>query len=404
MTGASSASASINRHDFQSRNIIAVIGPYGILTNKTSNHVALPTINILSLCAGIGGLDLGAHAALRALGHAPRTVCYVEREAFGVACLVAAMGRGALDAAPVWSDLETFDAEAWRGTVDLIIAGFPCQPASLAGKGLGEEDERWLWPLIESILRGVEPRLVFLENVPGLVSRDDGALLGLVLGSLAGLGFNAEWGLLKAAEVGASHLRERFFCLAYRDSFTGPSPRLRDRSEPSGNDARGRGEDLADSSGCGRAEGELLCPGQPEPRRRRAPVADAPGVGWGQGRTKLKRRNRLSPSRLGGGPVLPDPDGIEMRDAEGRRDGSDRSSAPEPRDLGFPPGPEDAEGWGRWLAAGGPAPAKPRLRRGADGLPDRLDRIRALGNGVVPAQAAAAFVELWRRAMKEQGQ
>ncbi len=160
---------------------------------------------VLSLCAGIGGLDLGLRLACGA-----RTVCYVEREAYACAVLVARMEEGALDAAPIWFDLLTFDGRPWAGAVDIVAAGFPCQPFSVAGAQLGVEDERWIWPDIARIVREVRPRYVFLENVPPLVKHG----LGIVLADLAALGFDAEWGVFAASEVGAPHQRERIFILA----------------------------------------------------------------------------------------------------------------------------------------------------------------------------------------------
>ncbi len=121
-------------------------------------------VNGLALCAGVGGLELGL--ALANPGY--RSVGYVERESYATAILVARMGEQALDPAPVWDDLTTFDGRPWRGKVDLISAGFPCQPFSAAGKQKGTDDERWLWPDIARIIREVQPGYVFLENVPGL--------------------------------------------------------------------------------------------------------------------------------------------------------------------------------------------------------------------------------------------
>lgn len=144
---------------------------------------------ILALCAGAGGLELGVQLAVPG-AHA---VCYVEREAYVAAALVARMEEAALVPAPVWSDLTTFDGRPWRGAVDLVTAGFPCQPWSAAGKHGGVDDERWLWPDIERILREVRPRRVLLENVPGLIR---GGGIEPVAGGLARLGFDAEWDTL----------------------------------------------------------------------------------------------------------------------------------------------------------------------------------------------------------------
>lgn len=164
-------------------------------------------LRALHLCSGYGGFELG----LRLAGIQSRTVCHVERDAHAAATLVARMEDQALDSAPIWSDLATFDGGAWRGRVDLVTAGFPCQPFSTAGQQRGVEDPRWLWPRIAQIVGEVGPRYVFLENVPQLVK------LGLphVLDDLAQLGFDAEWGLLAAADVGAPHRRSRLWLLAY---------------------------------------------------------------------------------------------------------------------------------------------------------------------------------------------
>src|SRR5258708_26690806 len=162
----------------------------------------------LALCAGTGGLELGLQLALR---DAYRTVAYVEREAFAAATLVARMEDEALDRAPVWDDLKTFDGRPWRGIVDLISGGYPCQPFSTAGQRLGASDPRHLWPEFARLIREIEPPLVFCENV------DAHLRLGFaeVLGELRGLGYTVEAGLFSAAEMGATHPPKRLFFLAY---------------------------------------------------------------------------------------------------------------------------------------------------------------------------------------------
>lgn len=163
----------------------------------------------LSLCAGAGGLDLGLHIA-----HAGyRTVCYVEREAYAAATLVARMEDAALDQAPIWDDITSFDGRPWRGCVDIIHGGYPCQPFSVAGKRLGDKDERHLWPHIARIVREVRPRLCFFENVSGHLR------LGYrqVHDDLRRMGYGVAAGLFTAAEVGSPHKRERLFILAYEE-------------------------------------------------------------------------------------------------------------------------------------------------------------------------------------------
>jgi DNA (cytosine-5)-methyltransferase 1 len=99
--------------------------------------------------------------------------------------------------------------------VDLICGGFPCQPVSVAGKRKGDQDERWLWPQFLRIIRELRPRWVLVENVPGLLSTDNGRLMGGILRDLAQSGYDAEWDCIPAAAVGAPHLRYRVFIVAY---------------------------------------------------------------------------------------------------------------------------------------------------------------------------------------------
>lgn len=108
----------------------------------------------LSICAGVGGLDLGLREALPGA----RAVCYVKRELTAALVLGARMREGRLDEAPVWSDVRSFDGRPWRGKVAGVIGGYPCQPFSYAGARRGEADERHLWPHIERIVGECEPQ------------------------------------------------------------------------------------------------------------------------------------------------------------------------------------------------------------------------------------------------------
>jgi DNA (cytosine-5)-methyltransferase 1 len=165
------------------------------------------TITHLGLCAGYGGIELGLHRVIRNL----RTVALCEIEAFACANLVAKMEAGLMDAAPIWTDLKSFPWAEFRDRVDILTGGYPCQPFSAAGKRLGTEDPRHLWPFIADGIRILRPRLCFFENVEGHIS------LGLreVIGELESIGYKAAWGIFSAAEVGAPHQRKRVFILAY---------------------------------------------------------------------------------------------------------------------------------------------------------------------------------------------
>src|SRR3990167_5354329 len=163
--------------------------------------VDLHTQNVLSICSGVGGLDLGVRFSVPNA----RTVCYVEREAFAVAVLVARMQDGSLDDAPIWTDCKTFDGKPWRGKVDCIIGGYPCQPFSIAGNMRGEDDPRHLWPDIRRIVGEVRPEWCFFENVENHIK------IGFenVRSELLADGFDVEAGVFTASEVGAPHGRDR---------------------------------------------------------------------------------------------------------------------------------------------------------------------------------------------------
>ena len=163
----------------------------------------------ISLCSGYAGLELGLKRVIPAL----RTVCYVEVEAFACTNLVAKIEAGELDAAPIWTDIKTFNGKPFYQRVHIITAGYPCQPFSVAGKRQGTDDPRHLWPYIERIVSTVRPLWCFFENVSGHLS------IGFpeVYRSLRLMGYKVEAGLFTAAEVGAPHKRERLFILAYNE-------------------------------------------------------------------------------------------------------------------------------------------------------------------------------------------
>jgi len=159
----------------------------------------------LALFAGAGGGILGG----KLLGW--RTVCAVENEPYARDVLMARQNDGCLEPFPIWDDVCTFDGRPWQGIVDVVSGGFPCQDISAAGKGAGIEGERsGLWSEFARIIGEVQPSFVFVENSPMLASRG----LGTVLGDLAALGFDAEWGVLGAHHSGAPHKRDRIWILA----------------------------------------------------------------------------------------------------------------------------------------------------------------------------------------------
>ena len=361
----------------------------------------------LALCAGVGMLSEGCRLAFEHLGVGFRTVCYVEREAFAAAQLVALMEAQCMDAAPIWDDLVTFCGRRWRGKVDCITAGFPCQPHSIAGKRKGLADERWIWPDIARIVGEVRPRFVLLENVPGLVTSGG---LDACLGDLAALGYDAEWGLLSAAVVGASHERNRLFIFAWLADAGREHEHIQQWLQRSSEHSRGR-DKLGDTSRDGRREGRAKLRGQPrrsDSAGASGSVGDAecarwtptePGPAQHSARQSESERLALADSRSAR------PQGRELSGARDDHRGGQKAHGSASELCGaFAPGPVDP----RWsgIIADYPylAPAtEPGVRVLADGLAYLVDesrgnQLRAIGNGVVALCAAAAFVQLARRA------
>jgi len=163
-------------------------------------------MNELALFAGAGGGILGG----KLFGW--RTVCAVEWDAYARDVLVARQNDGCLDPFPIWDDVQTFDGKPWRGRVDVVSGGFPCQDISAAGKGAGITGDRsGMWGHMARIIGEVRPRCALVENSPELTHRG----LGTVLGDLAEMGYNAKWGVLGAGRLGGCHNRERIWVLAH---------------------------------------------------------------------------------------------------------------------------------------------------------------------------------------------
>lgn len=160
-------------------------------------------MNVLSLFAGIGGLELGLERA------GMTTVGQVELDPYCRQVLAKHWPE-----VPKHDDVRT-TAGWWRSQqrphVDLVAGGFPCQPVSLAGRGLGERDERWLWPAMADVIAELRPEWVLWENVPGLRKRG----LDTVHADLVRLGYRHRVGRIRACEVGAPHVRARLLGVAH---------------------------------------------------------------------------------------------------------------------------------------------------------------------------------------------
>lgn len=193
----------------KSAQVVAVGGLLrGIFLYSKTEHINDMGLRTIELFAGAGGGVLGSIL----LGHLP--VCYVEIEPYCQRILQQRIKDGIIPDAPIWGDVRTFDGKPWRGHVDIITGGFPCQDISVAGQGAGIDGEKsGMWYEMARIIREVRPRFVFVENSPALTFRG----LGQVLGDLASMGYDAEWCVLGADSVGAPHQRDRIWILANAD-------------------------------------------------------------------------------------------------------------------------------------------------------------------------------------------
>jgi DNA (cytosine-5)-methyltransferase 1 len=255
-------------------------------------------LTVGSLFSGIGGLDLGLERA------GMQVRWQVEISPFCQQRL-----REQWPGIKRFWDIRELIGDELEG-VDLICGGFPCQPFSSAGKRNGVSDSRWLWPDFLRIIRKVEPRYVLAENVPGLLSIDNGRIFGSILADLASSGYSVEWDCIPAAALGAPHRRDRVFIVAYpeRSGFSRPSVSV----------------------------------------FRRRPFEK----GLDSGRP---------------GQAMADPESSECQ----------RPSDSRSRGIG----PSDGSSLGANWAF------EPSVGRVADGVPDRMDRLKALGNAVVPQVA-----------------
>lgn len=162
-------------------------------------------MNELSLFTGAGGGLLASSL----LGH--NIVCAVERDEYCIEVLMQRQNERTLPAFPIWDDICTFDGRPWRGTVDLVSGGFPCQAFSSAARGRNIAEKN-LWGEMLRVIREVEPRVVFAENVSEkAISQAQEDLLEL--------GYNSKYLKLSAKDVGADHERDRFWLLAYTDYY-----------------------------------------------------------------------------------------------------------------------------------------------------------------------------------------
>jgi DNA (cytosine-5)-methyltransferase 1 len=313
-------------------------------------------LNTFHLFAGAGG---GILADLL-LGHNPIGACEIEPYPRDV--LLARQRDGILPAFPIWDDVCTLDGTPWRGTVDILCGGFPCQDISAAGKGAGITGERsGLWKEYARLIGEMRPRFVFAENSPLLRTRG----LGVVLEDLASLGYNARWGVLGARDVGAPHKRDRMWVLAYAN-----------------NSGKHRFDELRDD------------------KKRSQESEKWKGVKGAEFSEKGSGMAYTMHAGLQGGEYA------RGSDSQGRQE-SDGSTSQcgglwwhtDPADISNPVLPRQKGGGERtWLRGNisqeqkcRQSTTEPLVGRVANGVANRVDRLKAIGNGQVPQCAAMAF-------------
>jgi DNA (cytosine-5)-methyltransferase 1 len=333
----------------------------------------VPSLTVGSLFSGIGGIDLGLERA----GH--RVLWQSEIDNY--ACRVLKKHWPEI---PNLGDVKKIN---WSEVpnVDIIAGGYPCQPFSTAGKRKGKEDPRHLWPYVLDAIRTVRPRYALMENVRGHLTLG----FGDVLADLAGCGYSAEWQIISAASVGAPHRRDRLFFVAY------PDGERSHRTEV--NSTEGRKSALADVAGRREAvaysdDARVRAPERDMERERStrfvfgddsrdgisgrgSSMADATG-------RRLEEREPESETTqdfsLGSDEVgtMAYPDGEQLG-----KHGSSSDAASESRQRHDQRSRQATDDFGEWWKT------EPGMGRVANGIPARVDKLRGLGNAVVPQVA-----------------
>jgi DNA (cytosine-5)-methyltransferase 1 len=377
-------------------------------------------INHLSLCTGYEGIGMGLRTILPNL----REVAFVEREGFCCANLEAQMEKGLLDEAPIYTDLKTFPYRKFRGKVSILSGGFPCQPFSQAGLKKATEDPRHLFPYIAKGIEECQPRIVFLENVEGILSCKTGEgepVVKYVGRTLEKMGYRTEVGIFSASEVGAPHQRKRVFILGYSEGTgfeeTEGVDEWRECQSYNGNEIRTVSGTTSDSTlpelgytegRCDRQQSSEQQRGDTLGRPSETELGDTSSVRCSQYSEESREactdtqgeERRLYESK--GASTLPNNDafkeGISYTECQRTTVQTAREHASEQMLGGvsqnWPARPNERQyEWEEPRVI----QVEPRLGGKSNGYSTRVDRLRALGNGVVPATAAKAFLTLINR-------
>ena len=442
-------------------------------------------IRHMSLCSGYEGIGIG----LRRILPNVREVVNVEIEGFAIANLVAKMEASQMDAAPVFTNLKEFPFRKFRGCVDILTGGFPCQPFSNAGSRKATEDPRHLFPYILDGIRECQPGIVFLENVEGIISCKTGdgePVLQYVLRELERVGYSATAGIFSASEVGAPHQRKRVFMMGVSNSQPSVSgaqgsmgnteyygqlaTEIRRSLEEASADSPQGSEEASESARAGEPEGSGDIPAG-EPELAKCDSGRASGrrgseergdelkrvLGGTGERSALRSETTRCSNPLGAGNpeelANTDSEGCEGSECESLQGKAGEPSGHRVEELANTDSGRGGEDWrqtelwptgteqsprGAWLRSPEGAvaqgqegvsqgwPSRPeedqyeweaprtfsgkaqsKLGRTPDGgrttvdpATNRVDRLRLLGNGVVPQVAARAFLVLFNRLVK----
>lgn len=341
---------------------------------------------LIEFCAGYGGIGLGLKRAIPNLC----TIALCEIESFAIENLIAKMEAGRIDKAPIWNDLKTFPSAEFHGLVDILTAGFPCQPFSNAGLKKGDEDERHLFPYILRAIESMRPRFVLLENVEGILSAKLASdcwtdpvgtpVLLHVLRELERRGYEATWGVFSAEEVGAPHQRKRVFILAHSISTMCERRLLQDGD--SGRTVPQLSQSYAGESSSIRNEADgcsCLC------GEELAYYSEQRVQGCGSGRIEESRpyaKETLSVCSGNTGGVWPSRPGQPQYEWEPPRTTTGQTKSTMGGSV------DGAADWMDYAV----------LCESGD---NRVDELRLLGNGVVPATAEKAWRVLYHRLMEE---
>ena len=309
-------------------------------------------MNELALFAGAGGGILGGHL----LGW--RTVCAVEWEPYPASVLCARQNDGFLPPFPIWDDIQTFDGRPWRGIVDVVSGGFPCQDISAAGKGAGIDGERsGMWREMARVVSEVRPQFVFVENSPMLVTRG----LERVLGDLTSLGYDTRWTVMGAADVGAPHQRDRIWIVGKNTDTQCERTRRKtgDLGKKSQTEKTIRNQFASEIVSMGSKISNTDSAYEQRNKRTKRTQASYPNANSAselahtENRRDVRRNGQL---------------GVAEKEYDNRR--------------------SKADGCGQWWQA------EPNVGRVANGVACRVDRLKAIGNGQVPEVARRAWEAL----------